>query len=245
MLRHLKPMETTLAIIKPDALEAGFKKEILHLIHKYKFTILKAGRFKLTRLRAEEFYDDHKKADYYDSMVQYMMRRPIFVMAIARVNCVRAFRNLMGPKDPNKARVSHPKSMRALFGTGGKFNAIHGSDSVDNARREIKFFFPDMVVEPYPTKTLADEFYSKRVHPLLVKALAALAKEKPSSEPIAVCKWLAKWLRDHNPLLPKVSNEVVPNSMLKPYDPYPPHRRPPPPVYTAFPPTQFYEPTVF
>ncbi|OAE26870.1 hypothetical protein AXG93_4360s1240 [Marchantia polymorpha subsp. ruderalis] len=184
----LFPMEVTLAIIKPDALEAGYKKEILHVLKKYKFVILNSGRIKLTRLRAEEFYDDHtKNAPYYEPMIQYMMRRPIFVMALARDNCVRAFRNLMGPKDATKARRTHPQSLRAMFGKDGRFNAIHGSDSAERARREIKFFFSDMILEPYPNKEIADSYFKEKVNPLLIKGLAALAKARPSSDPIATC----------------------------------------------------------
>uniref|UniRef100_A0A7I4FIH5 Nucleoside diphosphate kinase-like domain-containing protein n=1 Tax=Physcomitrium patens TaxID=3218 RepID=A0A7I4FIH5_PHYPA len=94
--------------------------------------------------------------------------------------------------------------IRALYGTDGRMNAVHGSDTVKEAEWEIKFFFPTVILEPYPSSQDAASYFKEHVQPLLLKGLTALAKAKPASEPNAAVRWLAHWLHDHNPRLPLV-----------------------------------------
>ncbi|CAM6085504.1 unnamed protein product [Calypogeia fissa] len=210
-------MEVTLAIIKPDALEAGFKNNILHTLQRKKFVILKQGRFKFTRLRAEEFYDDFIHEPYFETLIQYMMRRPIYVMVLSRGlgNCVRAFRNLMGPKDATKARQSHPKSLRALYGREGFFNGVHGSYSKEIAHREVKFFFPTLALEPPPSKEMADQYFESNIKNILGRGLCMLIRAKPG-DTLTACKFLAEWLHENNPCRYNVTEEDGPITQVSP-----------------------------
>jgi hypothetical protein len=156
---------------------------------------------------------------------------PIVAAVLARENAIQAWRNLLGPTDSNKARAtaptryelnlsseSDPASLRARFGTDGSRNAAHGSDSVQSAAREIRFFFPEgvhlyrlekiiliiiAVCEPLPSS--ARDYITRSITPTLLRGLAALCKAKPE----APVSWLADWLAANNPNKPVVQEPAA------------------------------------
>jgi nucleoside-diphosphate kinase len=96
----------------------------------------------LTPNQASEFYSVHKSKDFYESLIKYMTSGPIIIYALEKENAVEDFRNLIGSTDPKEAL---PGTIRSMYGTEVSSNAIHGSDSDENALKEISFFFPELI----------------------------------------------------------------------------------------------------
>jgi len=134
-----------------------------------------------------------------------MSSGPIIVLMIAKDQAISYWRELIGPTNTIKARQTHPECLRALYGTDDQRNALHGSDSFSSSQREIRFFFPDCIVEPVATGQAAKDYLSKSVNPTLLKGLTDLAKKKPE-DPVL---WLADWLLENNPNKPRVRNPIV------------------------------------
>lgn len=128
----------TLAIIKPKAVANGHTGAILHTINAGGFRIRGLKMIQLTRKQAEEFYAVHKKADFFEGLIEFMTSGPIVVASIYGTNAVDEFRSLIGATDP---KAASPDTIRAKFGTSITMNAIHGSDSDDNAIRETNLIF--------------------------------------------------------------------------------------------------------
>ncbi|KAJ3087275.1 thioredoxin domain-containing protein 6 [Quaeritorhiza haematococci] len=146
--------ERTLALIKPDAYGSGKKDEILNRIKGDGFTIVKESEVQFTEDMAKEFYKEHGGKGFFAELVGWMSSAPIYAMVLEKEWGVRAWRELAGPTNSERARESAPNSIRALFGTDGSHNAVHGSDSSASAAREIKVVFGDEV-EPLPATTPA------------------------------------------------------------------------------------------
>ena len=140
-------LERTLCIIKPDAVEKRKGGAILQRIEEGGFRVLALRMVHLTRGEAEGFYDVHRQRPFFGELVQFMTRSPVIVAALERENAVTAWRDLMGATDPAKAAAG---TIRKLFGSNVGENATHGSDSADNAKREIAYFFPGAEVSPAP-----------------------------------------------------------------------------------------------
>ena len=135
--RFLKPrIEQTLAIIKPDAVRAKNSGKIIDRIEQEGFTIIDLKKVQLDKEGAEKFYAVHKDKKFFGDLVNFMSNGPVIVMILEKESAVQAWRDLMG-------NATKEGSIRKLFGTNVQQNAVHGSDSYDNARREIKFFFAD------------------------------------------------------------------------------------------------------
>ncbi len=134
-------MEKTLAIIKPDAVAAKHTGKIIDRIEQEGFSIIGMKKLHMTKAQAEAFYAVHKDRGFFAELVDFMCSGPIVVMALEKANAVQAWRDLMGATDPAKAEAN---TIRKLFGTSIGNNASHGSDSVDNAKVEVKFFFPEL-----------------------------------------------------------------------------------------------------
>jgi nucleoside-diphosphate kinase len=130
----------TLAIIKPDAVSKNVSGAIIEKIQSAGFKVLAMKLTKITPEIAGEFYTVHRERPFYGELISYMTSGAIVPIALEKDNAVDGFRNLIGATDPKKAE---PGTIRALFGTGIEANAIHGSDSDENARREIAFFFSE------------------------------------------------------------------------------------------------------
>jgi nucleoside-diphosphate kinase len=133
-------VERTLAIIKPDAVRAGVAGEIIAQIQQAGFRILGMKLIRLNEDQAGAFYAVHRERPFYRELVRYMSSGPVVPMALEKVNAVADFRTLIGVTDPAEAAEG---TIRKRFGRSKGENAIHGSDSPENARAEIAFFFAE------------------------------------------------------------------------------------------------------
>lgn len=128
----------TFAIIKPDAVRAGNTGNIIQKITENGFNIRAMKMVQMSRKIAEGFYEVHRERPFFGDLVEFMSSGPSIVLALENDNAVQAWRDLMGPTDSTKA----PKgTIRGDFGTSIQENASHGSDSPDNARFELCYFF--------------------------------------------------------------------------------------------------------
>jgi len=130
----------TLAIIKPDAVSAGKAGKVLAHLEQSGFTVRGARMLKLSQAQAEAFYAVHKERPFYRSLVTFMTSGACIPMALEADNPVKKLRDVIGATDPKEAA---PGTVRALFAESKERNAIHASDSDENARREIGFFFTE------------------------------------------------------------------------------------------------------
>lgn len=133
-------MQTTLTILKPDSLGAGDSGKILDQLLQEGFRIRGLKQVRLTESQARSFYEVHRERPFYDALVAFMTSGPVVVAALEREDAVAHLREVMGATDSKKAAEG---TVRARFGTDIEKNAIHGSDSPDNARREVGFFFSE------------------------------------------------------------------------------------------------------
>jgi nucleoside-diphosphate kinase len=132
-------IERTLCIVKPDAVEKRRAGAILARIEEGGFQIIALKMAHLTRRQAEGFYEVHRERPFFGELVQLMTRSPVVLAVLQREGAVTAWRDLMGATDPAKAASG---TIRKQFGTNVGENATHGSDSLENAGREIAYFFP-------------------------------------------------------------------------------------------------------
>lgn len=133
-------IERTLSIIKPDAVTKNIIGEIYRMFEEANFKIIGAKMLHLTREEAEAFYEMHATRPFFKSLVSFMISGPIMIQVLEGDSVVLRYRELMGTTDPAEAA---PGSIRALYADNIEANAVHGSDSLDAARREIAFFFRD------------------------------------------------------------------------------------------------------
>jgi len=130
----------TLAIVKPDAVRAGHTGKILALLEGAGFVIRAARLVKLTGTQAEAFYEVHRERPFYRSLVTFMTSGPGLALALEREDAVARLREVIGATDPAEAK---PGTVRKLYAESKERNAIHASDSPENAAREVAFFFPE------------------------------------------------------------------------------------------------------
>ncbi len=130
--------EHTLSIIKPDAVERNLSEEIKNEFKKKGFNILKEKKVKLEKVEAEKFYQIHQSKPFYNDLCEYLSSGPIIAMILEKENAVAENRKLMGATDPKKAEDN---TLRKKYGISIDKNSVHGSDSVENAKVEINFFF--------------------------------------------------------------------------------------------------------
>ena len=133
-------LEQTLSIIKPDAVERNLDKEIKDMFIHDGFKIVKEKKIQLTKPEAEEFYKVHQTKPFYDDLCTYLSSGPIIVMILEKEDAILKNRQLMGATDPKKAEE---RTIRKKFGISIDKNSVHGSDSLENAKIEISFFFKD------------------------------------------------------------------------------------------------------
>ncbi len=133
-------MERTLTILKPDAVSAGRGGAILAHLEREGFRFAGIRRLRLSGEQARAFYAVHRERPFYEGLVRFMTEGPVFVAALERENAVAHLRQTMGATDSRKAE---PGTIRNLHGTDIERNAIHGSDSPENAAKEIAFFFSE------------------------------------------------------------------------------------------------------
>ena len=128
----------TFAIIKPDAVRNGSTGKIYDKIIKSDFKIIAAKLLKLTKAQAEEFYAIHKQRPFYDDLINFMSSGACMILALEKDNAVASWRETIGVTDPKEAAEG---TIRKNFATNVQENAVHGSDSDENAEKEIGFFF--------------------------------------------------------------------------------------------------------
>ena len=133
-------LEQTLSIIKPDALERNLDDEIKQMFQNKGFNILKEKKIQLAKSEAEQFYKVHETKAFYNDLCAYLSSGPIVVMILEKDNAVLANRELMGATNPKDAEDG---TIRKKYGASIDKNSVHGSDSVENAKMEIGFFFKD------------------------------------------------------------------------------------------------------
>ena len=131
-------IEQTLSIIKPDAVERNLIEEIKLIFTKINLKIKEDKKIHITKEEAAEFYKVHQSKPFYDDLCSYLSSGPIVAMILEGKNAVLFNRELMGATDPKKAE---DKTIRKLYGISIDKNSVHGSDSVENAKKEIDFFF--------------------------------------------------------------------------------------------------------
>ncbi|XP_067127684.1 nucleoside diphosphate kinase homolog 5-like [Centruroides vittatus] len=190
-------IEQTLAIIKPNAFDRA--EEIEDIIRNEGFIIIQRKELQLTPDEAAKFYAEHEGKPFFENLVLFMSSGPIVVMVLAKENAITHWRHVMGPTQINNAKEFRPESIRALYGQDDLHNAVHGSDSITSAEREIHFFFPGTVIDAVLNTASAHEYLAKSVNPTLLKGLVLLCKNKPENPII----WLADWLLANNPYNPQ------------------------------------------
>ena len=132
--------ERTLSIIKPDAVERKLENEIKNFFLKNDLKIVDSKKIQITKEEAEEFYKVHQSKLFYNDLCSYLSSGPIVVMILEGENVIKENRRLMGATDPKKAEKG---TIRFFYGISIDKNSVHGSDSVENAKIEIDFFFKD------------------------------------------------------------------------------------------------------
>ena len=133
-------LEQTLSIIKPDAVERNLENEIKEMFKSNSFTILKEKKIQIEKSEAEKFYKVHETTPFYNELCHYLSSGPIVVMVLEKDNAVIGNRELMGATNPEDAEEG---TIRKKYGISIDKNSVHGSDSVENAKIEIDFFFKD------------------------------------------------------------------------------------------------------
>lgn len=132
--------EQTLSIIKPDAVERNLQDEIKNEFNKNGFVISKEKKINISKQEAEQFYKVHETKPFYNDLCEYLSSGPIIVMSLQKENAVLDNRKLMGATNPKDAEKG---TIREKYGISIDKNSVHGSDSIENAKIEIDFFFKD------------------------------------------------------------------------------------------------------
>ena len=133
-------IEQTLSIIKPDAVERNLEGEIKEMFKNKGFQILKEKKIQIEKSEAEKFYKVHETKPFYNDLCDYLSSGPIVVLVLQKESAVKENRELMGATNPKDAK---DQTIRKKYGISIDKNSVHGSDSVDNAKLEIDFFFKD------------------------------------------------------------------------------------------------------
>jgi len=213
-------LQRTLCIVKPDAMPQLL--ELRQLIEQAGFTVLKEKHMVLTEERAQEFYRDYKDKPSFQAQVKHATSGPCCALLLCRLEAVSVWLQLMGPEVVKEARRVRPKSVRAVFGTDGQRNAVHGSESVKNAAREVQLFFPELGADPAPDDDEVRDFLFRKsagasmdlksmsdadamsltdvdptLQQLLSRGLMALCQVQPKG--LAAVRWLSRWLTENNP----------------------------------------------
>jgi len=132
--------EKTLMIVKPDAVGKNVVGQIIDRVERHGFIVRQLRMLSLSREMAESFYDIHKERPFFGELVDFMISGPVVPMVLERDDAVPCLREFIGPTNSEEASAG---TIRGDFGTDVQCNAVHASDSIENARREIDFFFVD------------------------------------------------------------------------------------------------------
>ena len=130
--------EQTLSIVKPDAVERNLTESIKKIFTENQLKIVQEKKIQISKEEAAEFYKVHQTKPFYERLCSYLSSGPITVMILEGEDAIKANRRIMGATDPKKAEDN---TIRKLYGLSIDKNSIHGSDSIENAKKEIDFFF--------------------------------------------------------------------------------------------------------
>ena len=133
-------IEQTLSIIKPDATSRNITGQVNSIIEKSGLKIIGQKRIKLTKETAGKFYEVHKERPFFQDLVSFMVSGPVIVQVLSGENCIEKYRSIMGATNPENAENG---TIRKLFALNVQENSVHGSDSDENAKKEIEFFFDE------------------------------------------------------------------------------------------------------
>jgi len=133
-------MQRTFSIIKPDATKRNITGSINKIIEENNLRIIAQKRIHLTNEQAEKFYGVHKEKSFFNDLIEYMTSEPVIVQVLSGDNCIENYRKIMGATNPENAEDG---TIRKLFALNVQENSVHGSDSIENAKIEINFFFND------------------------------------------------------------------------------------------------------
>ena len=136
----MSKLEQTLSIIKPDAVERNLENKIKEMFRNKGFSILKVKKIQIEKYEAEKFYKVHETKPFYNDLCEYLSSGPIVAMVLEKDNAVLENRQLMGATNPKEAEEG---TIRKKYGISIDKNSVHGSDSIENAKIEINFFFKD------------------------------------------------------------------------------------------------------
>lgn len=220
-VQNLHKYEYTLALVKPHA--SRYVAIIEKTVQERGFTIIKKKTIKLTPEQATDFFIKRERQDpiKVPRLVCYMVSGYTHVMILARRRAIRKWQHLMGPSDPCEAKCIYPLSLRAKYGEDDQRNALYGSRNQDEAAKDIRFFFKDIIIEPSNTSMstggsfdnscssfLPDRIYlQKYVYPTLQKGLAELVRRKPLNP----YQWLVQWLIENDRFSPKLKPKDLQN----------------------------------
>ena len=137
--------ERTFSIIKPDAVKRNLIGAILGRFESQGFRVVALKMVQLTKEQAEGFYAEHQGKPFFDPLVEYMLSGPIVVSVLEKENAVKAYRTLIGSTNPAEAAEG---TIRKDFALSQRENSVHGSDSIESAKREIAYFFVDSEIQP-------------------------------------------------------------------------------------------------
>ena len=136
-------IEQTLSIIKPDATSRNITGQVNSIIEKSGLKIIGQKRIKLTKDTAGKFYEVHKERPFFQDLVSFMVSGPVIVQVLQGENAVALYRKVMGATNPQEAEVG---TIRKEFALSIEANSVHGSDSIENAKKEISFFFSEIEI---------------------------------------------------------------------------------------------------
>ncbi|ORX48977.1 nucleoside diphosphate kinase [Piromyces finnis] len=191
-------VDKTLFIIKPDVIQ--YSNQIEWAVMDADFTILNKSRILLTEEQVIEFYKDQEENENFNKVIEYMTSGPIIAMILSKKDAVNSLKELLGPADVEVAKEEKPKCLRAKYGKDAFYNGLHCSETFEEAKREIGFFFSNAIIDPLSGREEVRLFLEKELYPVLTLGLTQLCKEKPE-DPIL---WLGNWLLKNNPNTPVI-----------------------------------------
>jgi nucleoside diphosphate kinase/adenylate kinase family enzyme len=212
-------IQRTLCIVKPDAMSCLL--QIRQAIETKGFTVLAEKQTVMAEDRAREFYRDLADQPFFDALVNHACSGPCCILVLCRLEAVSVWQQMMGPEVVSDAQQTRPTSLRALYGSDGQRNALHGSDSTKSAAREVRFFFPELGADPIPSNDEVRDYLFRKsstasmdlknlsdvdlnmnnidstLQQLLSKGLMSLCQVQPKG--LGAVKWLSRWLMENNP----------------------------------------------
>lgn len=208
------PIESTLAIIKPDVLRNGFLPKVMERLADNGFSLIASETLHLSVERAEQLFESQSEDPNYNAILRYMSSGPSMALVLAKPGAVQAWKNICGPAKVSEARKNQPFSLRARYATDDVMNGFHGSESIAAASSEINIYFPQLTVDKVPSLLEVEDLLNRKPAPrlyveeqkslndVLVEGLTQLCRVKPLG--LDAITWLGEWMLRNNPNKPSV-----------------------------------------